>query len=945
MDSSQLRVFVSSKMQELAPERLAIKSALEELKVDGWVFEEDAGARPQTIQQTYKEEVEKADLYIGLFWRGYGDHTIEEYEQARRLGKDCLIYEKRADVVGQRDARLEGFLKELGDVESGLTPKWFHTPEELRELVKRDVARWQAGIVRRFKVSGAPLAYQSPTPPETKTQKELGILLNKVEQFWVKGVLENSVHHQVLIELGKKKMVEAVEHPWETVLELPLEAKVSIPSGGRITDVFADVGRYLLILGAPGSGKTTTMLELARNLIIQSRNDPGQPVPTVFNLSSWADQGESIADWMVKELKAKYHIPIQTGRAWLEERQILPLLDGLDEVSPDLQGACVGAINEFVQGYLSGLVVCSRLQEYTNLSVRLKLNGAVCLQPLSIEQADEYLLRAGPELAALRGALEEDENLQELMKTPLMLSIMSLAYEGQPLGALAGGGLDTVESLRRHVFDTYIERMFQRKGRPNLPFTKERLTFWLCWLARRMQSQSQSIFLVEQLQPAWLSTTFQWVVYLFISRLLAGLLWGVAVGFPVAVIAYENDEPFEWALYCWAVSCLCGLGLGLLTWLINCIRTMLGMKLRIIAEASGTRYSLFDLGLYVTPWIPFTLLVVWSDDGSLNLKGLALVGLGVLAGMIHWFIFESRRQRRDLDNDILTVETLSWSWPAAFKSGAWWTATAFIILLIVTFATSYERVEYMKKYALQNRYMEAERELLLVEHLIPDVPKEDGERLEVLEARRRELLLEVERYGVESSQEINPSFWEVMDEEAGTVLGGSLIFSSIAGLIGLLLGGFKRGVTQRKTSPNQGVILSIRNAILGGVTAGLITALLGGALTVYLNYQGDGRFKEPLRYGFEVALTVGVIIGLTSAFRNGGYDALKHYVLRFLLYYKGYIPKNYMKVLNYAATLIILQKVGGGYIFIHRLLLEHFATIESAGSEGAASNLIRRTAQ
>jgi len=70
----RLRVFVSSRMQELAPERAAIKAALDELNMDGWVFEEDAGARPQGIQQTYKDEVDRADLYIGLFWRDYGDY-------------------------------------------------------------------------------------------------------------------------------------------------------------------------------------------------------------------------------------------------------------------------------------------------------------------------------------------------------------------------------------------------------------------------------------------------------------------------------------------------------------------------------------------------------------------------------------------------------------------------------------------------------------------------------------------------------------------------------------------------------------------------------------------------------------------------------------------------------------------------------------------------------
>src|SRR5215475_448878 len=131
----RLRVFVSSKMQELAPERQALKTALEALKVDAWVFEQDAGARPESIQKAFLGEVEAADLYIGLFWKGYGEYTIEEYEHARKLGKDCLIYEKRAALNGERDSRLQQFLDQLGDVKSGLTIKWFNTPDELSEAV------------------------------------------------------------------------------------------------------------------------------------------------------------------------------------------------------------------------------------------------------------------------------------------------------------------------------------------------------------------------------------------------------------------------------------------------------------------------------------------------------------------------------------------------------------------------------------------------------------------------------------------------------------------------------------------------------------------------------------------------------------------------------------------------------------------------------------------
>src|SRR5215472_5965149 len=121
----RLRVFVSSKMQELAPERQLLKAALDALKVDAWVFEQDAGARPESIEKTFLEEVEAADLYIGLFWKGCGDYTIEEYKYAQKLGKDCLIYEKQSGLNGQRNPTLQAFLDQLSNVKSGLTIKWF----------------------------------------------------------------------------------------------------------------------------------------------------------------------------------------------------------------------------------------------------------------------------------------------------------------------------------------------------------------------------------------------------------------------------------------------------------------------------------------------------------------------------------------------------------------------------------------------------------------------------------------------------------------------------------------------------------------------------------------------------------------------------------------------------------------------------------------------------
>jgi hypothetical protein len=54
---------------------------------------------------------------------------------------------------------------------------------------------------------------------------------------------------------------------------------------------------------------------------------------------------------------------------------------------------------------------------------------------------------------------------------------------------------------------------------------------------------------------------------------------------------------------------------------------------------------------------------------------------------------------------------------------------------------------------------------------------------------------------------------------------------------------------------------------------------------------------------------------------------------------RRYAPFQYVRFLDYAAERIFLRKVGGGYIFVHRMLLEYFASIGEAKkiSERAAA--------
>ena len=165
-------------MAELATERQAVKRAVEAMGHVAWLFEIDAGAQPVTPQQAYLREVKDSDIYLGIFWKGYGGYTVEELEHALDLGKACLIYEKRTGL-DQRESKLQTFLDRLGQVETGLTIKWFETPEELEKQIEQDIKALLAwagsydgsGLLRPFQLEALVRKYKGLVTGNIRKQR------------------------------------------------------------------------------------------------------------------------------------------------------------------------------------------------------------------------------------------------------------------------------------------------------------------------------------------------------------------------------------------------------------------------------------------------------------------------------------------------------------------------------------------------------------------------------------------------------------------------------------------------------------------------------------------------------------------------------------------------------------------------------------------------------
>jgi hypothetical protein len=60
------------------------------------------------------------------------------------------------------------------------------------------------------------------------------------------------------------------------------------------------------------------LLQLAKVLLARAEIAVDEPIPVLLNLSSWTDDTQPLASWLVAELKVKYGVRKDIGQRWLD---------------------------------------------------------------------------------------------------------------------------------------------------------------------------------------------------------------------------------------------------------------------------------------------------------------------------------------------------------------------------------------------------------------------------------------------------------------------------------------------------------------------------------------------------------------------------------------------------------------------------------------------------
>ena len=489
----RLRVFVSSTLKELAPERRAVRQAIERLAATPVMFE--LGARPHPPRELYRAYLEQSDIFVGLYWDSYGwvapGEVISGLEDEYILAPAAmprLIYIKES--AGKRDDRLDALLQGLR-ADDTTSYKAFRDSRELGQLLIADLAVLLAERFDQSRTAAAPAPEQQqprPTPPSHSTTlpAPLTQLLGREQELDAVAALISSDETRLVTltgpgGVGKTRLAievaRRIDHEFPDGVtfiplapvdkpaaaasaiaqalgvldtgDLPLEQKLVVAVGDRVGLVVLDNFEQVvdaaplvaaMLQGAPGLRILVTSRVLLR--ISGERSYPVGPL-------EFSSPG---------------------GRPWQPDAVLAPAVDLFVQrarsVKPDFELTSVNAdVVERIAATLDGLPLAIELA-----AARIRL-----LPPASLlERLDRQLSvlvgghrDAPPRHQTVRDTIQWSTDLLADDERSFLwqLGVFAGPSSLEAVGAVAGDGADTLRLIGALV-DASLVRLHERHDRP-----------------------------------------------------------------------------------------------------------------------------------------------------------------------------------------------------------------------------------------------------------------------------------------------------------------------------------------------------------------------------------------------------------------------------------------------------------------------------------------------
>ena len=271
----RLRVFVSSTLKELAPERKSARVAVERLHLAPVMFE--LGARPHPPRDLYRAYLGQSDVFVGIYGDRYGwvapGETVSGLEDEYNLAPDLpkLIYIR--EPANKREPRLAELLDRVRD-DDGASFKYFSTPQELRKLLESDLATLLAERFDRSRPEPTGLTGPvdiGPVPPAPAPLTEL--IGRETELATVDALLQNDRVRLVTLigpgGIGKSRLaIDLAARAHERGQESAFVDLTPVREPTLVPNVIAEALGVLDTGDLPIARKLTTALRQRRMLLV-----------------------------------------------------------------------------------------------------------------------------------------------------------------------------------------------------------------------------------------------------------------------------------------------------------------------------------------------------------------------------------------------------------------------------------------------------------------------------------------------------------------------------------------------------------------------------------------------------------------------------------------------------------------------------------------------------
>lgn len=471
--------------------------------VVGWEKHATAGVgRPQALitEQTLARYQESLVLFIGILGKEFGSPTgthesgtEEEFQWALSRHRDrpgvpeIKLFFRFPTGRGKSSSprnRVEQFRRQLDKDHLLLYQTFAHT-DDFREVLQRDLSIWMNNPDRPWKSVTAPAAllpaqreklltdYLTYVIERTQDLPLHGIYSPKGEQFRVK--LE-----QVFVSLKAARIRTAeAERAWlrkEQRLMPGDDEAVAGESDALTMEAALKAHRHLVILGVPGSGKTTlsqyvalcyardrvpgsTSTLVRDRLQLEARGhvplllllrDLGKYFKTYAPVDDGTEGLSRLLEFFHRALQDNHlAVPKDFFEEDLRQGRVVVLLDGMDEVGDrELRRRVARMIENFAARYpLCRIIVTSRIVGYED-ETRLERDFAVTtirdftpedvrlflqqwhrhVAELDYGSGERALREAEHNTARLLQEIETHDRLGDLAINPLILTVIALLH-------------------------------------------------------------------------------------------------------------------------------------------------------------------------------------------------------------------------------------------------------------------------------------------------------------------------------------------------------------------------------------------------------------------------------------------------------------------------------------------------------------------------------------